>query len=585
GTTRHFANVLFNVMRGGIYADQYQIGKQDLIDFVRSWNQPIFGQHASFFSELPEMFDINILIDVARKQNDPQLLRLCYEYLPLTFSRRHGDPSRPWNFFSIETRRQDGSQILNYQGNWRDIFQNWEALSISYPEFVESIIAKFVNASTADGYNPYRITRNGIDWEVHDPHDPWAFIGYWGDHQLIYLLKLLQISKNYHPSLLSQLLTEPIFAYSNVPYRIKSFTGIMENPRDTIMYDYALADMIDGRVAEMGADGKLILGNDNQVYQVNLTEKLLVTILAKISNFVPEAGVWMNTQRPEWNDANNALVGYGISMVTLCYLRQFLVFVREWFEEIETEQIMVSVEVANLLREVAEVLKNHSPGKGEKVSDEKRYQVLAALGMAGSHYREQIYDHGFSGKMAILSKSEVAAFFEYALTHADHTIRANKREDHLYHAYNLLQLKTDKEAGIRYLYEMLEGQVAVLSSEFLSIEESIELLKALKKSALYRVDQYSYLLYPNRNLPRFLEKNRIPEARVSDSPLLQELVKQGNRDLIEVDVYGGYHFNGDFRNADSVKAALSQLAENGHREAVEKESSYILEVFEEIFDH
>ena len=66
---------------------------------------------------------------------------------------------------------------------------------------------------------------------------------------------------------------------------------------------------------------------------------------------------------------------------------------------------------------------------------------------------------------------------------------------------------------------------------------------------------------------------------------MQKLVKQGNRDLIEADVYGGYHFNGDFRNADSVKVALGQLAENGHREAVEKETDYILEVFEEIFDH
>ena len=55
------------------------------------------------------------------------------------------------------------------------------------------MICRFVSASTADGYNPYRITRDGIDWEVIDPADPWAHIGYWGDHQLIYLLKLLEI--------------------------------------------------------------------------------------------------------------------------------------------------------------------------------------------------------------------------------------------------------------------------------------------------------------------------------------------------------------------------------------------------------
>ena len=37
----------------------------------------------------------------------------------------------------------------------------------------------------------------------------------------------------------------------------------------------------------------------------------------------------MNTQRPEWNDANNALVGHGLSVVTLAHLRRYLAFVRE----------------------------------------------------------------------------------------------------------------------------------------------------------------------------------------------------------------------------------------------------------------
>ena len=62
-------------------------------------------------------------------------------------------------------KKDDGSQLLNYEGNWRDIFQNWEALSLSIPNYVESMICKFVNATTADGYNPYRITKAGIDWE------------------------------------------------------------------------------------------------------------------------------------------------------------------------------------------------------------------------------------------------------------------------------------------------------------------------------------------------------------------------------------------------------------------------------------
>ncbi len=43
---------------------------------------------------------------------------------------------------------------------------------------------------------------------------------------------------------------------------------------------------------------------------------------------MPDGGIWMNTQRPEWNDANNALVGRGLSVVTLAYLRRYLAFVR-----------------------------------------------------------------------------------------------------------------------------------------------------------------------------------------------------------------------------------------------------------------
>ena len=50
------------------------------------------------------------------------------------------------NFLLIQRSEIDGSKILDYEGNWRDIFQNWEALAHSYPEFIESMIHKFLNA-------------------------------------------------------------------------------------------------------------------------------------------------------------------------------------------------------------------------------------------------------------------------------------------------------------------------------------------------------------------------------------------------------------------------------------------------------
>ena len=80
------------------------------------------------------------------------------------------------------------------------------------------------------------------------------------------------------------------------------------------------------RAKQIGNDGKLRRGKNGDVLLVSLAEKLLVPLLAKLSNFVPGGGIWLNTQRPEWNDANNALAGWGLSVVTVCHLRRYLEF-------------------------------------------------------------------------------------------------------------------------------------------------------------------------------------------------------------------------------------------------------------------
>ena len=77
---------------------------------------------------------------------------------------------------------------------------------------------------------PIASRANGIDWEVVDPHDPWSYIGYWGDHQIIYLLKLLEILDRHDPATLRGFLTRDIFAYANVPYRIKPYDALLGEP-------------------------------------------------------------------------------------------------------------------------------------------------------------------------------------------------------------------------------------------------------------------------------------------------------------------------------------------------------------------
>ena len=98
-------------------------------------------------------------------------------------------------------------------------------------------------------------------------------------------------------------------------------------------------------------------------------------------------------------------------------------------------------------------------------------------------------------------------------------------------------------------------------------------------------DKYSYVLYPDKELPRFDVKNNISSDKVIASVLLQQLVDNGNTQIITKDSQGTYHFNGTFNNAESVKEALSKLPEHVYGSLVEKDTALILETFEAIFDH
>ncbi len=584
--TRHFANTLFNIMRGGIFDFNYQIEKQDFLKYSNKANKIVFQKLEKNLNQLPELFSIETLKEFASKQNDADFERLSYEYLPLKFSRRHGDPSRPWNKFSINTQSEiDGTKILDYQGNWRDIFQNWEALAHSFPEFIENMIHKFLNATTFDGYNPYRVTKDGFDWEIIEEDNPWSYIGYWGDHQIIYLLKFLEFIENHKPKKLENYFNTDIFVYANVPYIIKSYHDILKNSKDTIEFDYELDEKIREERTKIGADGTLLKDANGEIYKVNFIEKILATVLAKMSNFIPEGGIWMNTQRPEWNDANNALVGNGVSMVTLYYLRRFLNFFQKIVTNSDVETIKISNEIVEFYHSIRETLIQFESSLNGRFNDAERKKILDSLGQSASDYRNHVYQNGFWGKKRTVTTNGLKRFIEVSLKFIDHSIDANKREDNLYHAYNLMTVANEKEVSISHLSEMLEGQVAVLSSGYLSSKEALKVLDNLKKSKLFRQDQYSYILYPNKNLPKFLDKNNISTEIVSKSELLTNLIKANNTQIIKKDCNGNYHFNGNFKNASDLEVELQLLLKTSFATQVEKEKKSILQAFEDVYNH
>ncbi len=573
----HKANVLFNIMRGGIFAENDLVEKADFLSFVKARNRPLADGAAAAVSALPAKARMGEFRSAMEATGNVHLKRLALEYLPLTFSRRHGDPSRPWNRFSIELKDRDGNRKLNYQGNWRDIFQNWEALAMSWPRFTEGMTAKFLNAMTADGFNPYRVTRDGIDWEVQEPDNPWSNIGYWGDHQVIYLAKLLELWNRFDRKGLVASLDEPVYSSGNVPYRIKSYADIVKNPRDTIVFDHDLHRKILEREKTEGSDARLVHDSSGSVALVSMTAKFVAIVGAKMANLVPGGGIWLNTQRPEWNDANNALAGWGLSVVTLCYLRRFLVFLIGLYGSSTRPEFEVGGETAEFFGRLS-ALYREKPA-GAPLSPAERRSFMDAVGGSFETFRESLYRGGYSPKTRKIAREDLLSGFNAFLAHTEATIRANRRDDGLYHAYNTLEELPDGGMTVHNLTEMLEGQVAVLSSGMLSSEEALALLESLKTGRLFRADQYSYILYPEKELPPFTEKNVVAPRDAMAIPLLAGMLDTGDKSIVLRDARGTCHFNPAFRNARDLDAAL---ARSGADEAACRATR---ELYEKTFNH
>ena len=78
-STHHYANVLYNVLRGGTYDDQYQVTSRDFRRTVRMFNRAVFARHEAALSALPDKLPYSDLLSRAQELGDPQLERLCRE--------------------------------------------------------------------------------------------------------------------------------------------------------------------------------------------------------------------------------------------------------------------------------------------------------------------------------------------------------------------------------------------------------------------------------------------------------------------------------------------------------------------------
>ena len=582
-TYHHMSNVMFNNMRGGLFMNGYDVSVDDFIGFLRSHNRPLADEKSEAVrAALGEHCTVAQLHEFGAQSGDPDLHRLTAEYLPISFSRRHGDPSRPWNRFNIILKNEDGTPRTYYEGNWRDIFQNWEAMCMSFPEYLPSVISVFLDSSSPDGYNPYRVTRDGIDWEGAEPGNPNSSQGYWGDHQIVYLCRLLEALSRYDRAALDTLMASDCFTYADIPYRIADFDRMISDPKDTIELDAEKNRRLRAESAELGGDYRL-LRIGGRTYTATFAEKLSIPIAAKLSYLVLGGGVWMNTRRPEWNDANNAIVGYGLSVVTTAQLRRHLALCRELFAEHLGESFVITEEVCTWLRDLTDLLERYIPLAERELTPALRYDALRATAEAFDRYKSVVYAGGFSGRRTEMGYAELCKLFELGIRSCDLTLAACRAEDGLFHSYNLLH-RNGESIEISRLFPMLEGQVAVLGSGYLSAEESRRLIRAMYASPLYSERNRTFYLYPIRMSTPFTERGILGEDEISESALLTRLLSDGNTDIVVRCADGIIRFAPAMISAAKLNAALSALPAE-YRSAAESERDALLALYERHFRH
>ena len=205
---------------------------------------------------------------------------------------------------------------------------------------------------------------------------------------------------------------------------------------------------------------KKLVHKNNKVFHVSLLEKLFILLIPKITFLIPDGGIWLNTQRPEWNDANNALVGYGVSMVTLYYLNRHILFINKVLSDVNSVEVEISSEVVLWFKAIRGIFENYSSYIDSKIEPIYRKNFVVELQEAFSNYRSKTYNKisKTSGKLKVV---DLLSFNNLVLKHFGSSIK-NNLNNSLYNAYNTINIDKTNEINVSSLFPMLEGQVCLL---------------------------------------------------------------------------------------------------------------------------
>lgn len=351
------------------------------------------------------------------------------------YSRKHGDPEREYNYFSL------GREYFSQgNANFRDICQNRRSDVLVNPGAGQFNIQLFFELLQPDGYNPLvlapvryrvgdpekliqkvdvtnqskareilsepfsigRLAMEAENWKLDDIKDFLAAVisdaemepdavfqeGYWSDHWT-YLLDLLESHLTVFPDQEKELL------FGKTQYRW--YAGHASVRKQAERYCMTEKGLRQYNCVEPLSPASKWAREGSGTAVSNLAEKLILLCAIKYATLdLSGAAIEMEGGKPGWYDALNGLPGLlGSSVAEACELLRILDFLLDR-KHIFPNQIKVYEEVAELLKAVC----------GLEKEQKSAYEKWIERNRLRDNYRAQVQD-GFSGKRITFDSEEL----------------------------------------------------------------------------------------------------------------------------------------------------------------------------------
>ena len=378
------------------------------------------------------------------------------------FSRKHGDPERDYNFFSIAAEYYSQGN-----GNFRDVSQNRRNDVFFNKDVGEFNVKTFFSLIQADGYNPLEVRpsifniKEGKEDEVKayvadsisgdataiqnivagkftpgqisntiaklqlelkvDDGDFIANIlndcdqnieagfaeGYWSDHW-DYNMDLVDNYLSIFPDKLDELVFKDntYKFYDSVAYVVPRSEKYVINKKGAVR-QYGMEVEDEAKLARPGFNKwatNWLKTPDEKIYNTTLAVKMITLALSKFAQLdVDGMGVEMEGGKPGWNDAMNGLPGlFGSGTPETFELKRLIKFITDNFNGSET--VVMPAEIAKYLDDVKAVLDKYNNGQ---VSDFEYWDEVATI---RENYRESVKLY-LSGEETEVSKDYINEVF------------------------------------------------------------------------------------------------------------------------------------------------------------------------------